>query len=412
MREWGVGSREWGKEVSSPFPPPHSPLPIPHYPLSKMHIGIDAHAIGARQGGNETYISNLIKSLAEIDGENLYTIYLADAGAAAQWRESFTTRYKNFSIRLLPPPTPLVRVPVYLTYELFRRPVDVLHVQYTAPPFCRIPVVVMIHDLAFERMPETFTRRGSFQLKLTVRWTAKKAVKVATVSEYSRQDLLDIYKLPPEKVVVTYNGVESSFTPQPLVPNEAEEVRRRFGVSRDFLLAVGSLQPRKNLVRLIRAYARLRSERQDFSPQLVIVGRKLWLAHEIFDEVIRQCWADDVILTGYVADEDLPALYRAARAFVYPSLFEGFGLPPLEAMACGTLVVTSDVSSLPEITGDAALLIDPNDERALANALIEVVNNDRLRAELREKGIAQAKKFTWRDAAEKTLRLYQEAYAI
>jgi glycosyltransferase involved in cell wall biosynthesis len=375
-----------------------------------MRIGIDAHAIGARQGGNETYIRGLIKSLAEIDGDNLYTIYLANAAAAARWREGFTNRYKNFSVRLLPPPTPLVRVPVYLTYELFRRPVDVLHVQYTAPPFCRVPVVVTIHDLAFERMPETFTRRGSFQLKLTVRRTAKKAARIATVSEYSRQDLLNIYNLPPEKVAVTYNGVESGFTPRPSTPNEAEEVRRRFGVSRDFLLAVGSLQPRKNLVRLIQAYARLRSERKDFSPQLVIVGRKLWLANEIFDEVKRQRWADDVILTGYVADEDLPALYRAARAFVYPSLFEGFGLPPLEAMACGTPVVTSDVSSLPEITGDAALLIDPNDERALANSLIEIVNNDRLREELREKGIHQAKKFTWRDAAEKTLRLYQEAY--
>jgi len=377
-----------------------------------MHIGIDAHAIGARQGGNETYIANLIKSLAEIDGDNLYTIYLANAGAAAQWRESFTSRYKNFSVRLLPPPTPLVRVPVYLTYELFRRPVDVLHVQYTAPPFCQVPVIVTIHDLAFERMPETFTRRGSFQLKLTVRRTAKKAARIATVSEYSRQDLLSIYKLTPEKVVVTYNGVEPSFAPQPSIPNEAEEVRRRFGVSRDFLLAVGSLQPRKNMVRLIRAYARLRSEREDFRPQLVIVGRKLWLASEIFDEVKRQRWADDVILTGYVADEDLPALYRAARAFVYPSLFEGFGLPPLEAMACGTPVVTSDVSSLPEVTGGAALLIDPNDERALANALIEIVSNERLRAELRERGIAQAKKFTWRDAAEKTLRLYQEACSL
>jgi glycosyltransferase involved in cell wall biosynthesis len=161
---------------------------------------------------------------------------------------------------------------------------------------------------------------------------------------------------------------------------------------------------------LIRAYARLRGEREDFSPQLVIVGRKLWLASEIFDEVKRQRWADDVILTGYVTDADLPALYRAARAFVYPSLFEGFGLPPLEAMACGTPVVTSDVSSLPEVTGDAALLIDPNDERALADALIEIVNNEGLRAGLREKGIAQAKKFTWREAAEKTLSLYREAY--
>lgn len=379
-------------------------------PATKMHIGIDAHAIGARQGGNETYIRNLIKSLAEIDGENRYTIYLANARAAGQWRDGFTNQYKNFSVRLLPPPTPLVRVPVFLAYELFRRPVDVLHVQYTAPPFCRVPVVATIHDLAFERMPETFTRRGSFQLKLTVRRTAKKAARIATVSEYSRRDLLSIYKLPPEKVVVTYNGIESHFAPQPGSPNEAEEICGRFGIARDFLLAVGSLQPRKNLVRLIRAYAKLRAEREDFTPQLVIVGRKLWLAHEIFDEVKRQRWADDVILTGYVADEDLPALYRAALAFVYPSLFEGFGLPPLEAMACGTPVVTSDVSSLPEVTGGAALMIDPNDEQALANALIEILNNERLRAELREKGIAQARKFTWRDAAEKTLRLYREAF--
>src|SRR5262245_9552943 len=140
-----------------------------------MHIGIDAHAIGARQGGNETYIRNLIKSLAEIDGDNLYTIYLASASAAAQWRDGFTNQHKNFTVRLLPPPTPLVRVPVYLTYELFRRPVDVLHVQYTAPPFCRVPVVVTIHDLAFERMPEAFTRRGRFELKLIIGRSREKA---------------------------------------------------------------------------------------------------------------------------------------------------------------------------------------------------------------------------------------------
>jgi glycosyltransferase involved in cell wall biosynthesis len=375
-----------------------------------MHIGIDAHAIGAQQGGNETYIRNLIKSLAEVDGENRYTIYLANARAAALWRDGFANQFKNFSVRLLPPPTPLVRVPVFLAYELFRRPVDVLHVQYTAPPFCRVPVVVTIHDLAFEHLPETFTRRGSFQLKLTVRRTAKKAARIATVSEYSRQDLLRTYHLPPEKVTVTYNGIEPHFTPQPKSPGESGEIRQRFGIARDFLLAVGSLQPRKNLVRLIRAYAKLRNENENFTRQLVIVGRKLWLADEIFAEVKKQQWADDVILTGYVADEDLPALYRSASAFVYPSLFEGFGLPPLEAMACGAPVVTSDTSSLPEVAGDAALLIDPRDEQSLVNALIEVVNNEPLRARLREKGIAQAGKFTWREAAEKTLRLYRESF--
>lgn len=374
-----------------------------------MHIGIDAHAIGAQQGGNETYIRNLIRALAEVDNLNRYTIYLAKAAAAAEWRDGFARQFSNFEIRLLPEPTPLVRVPLALAFELRRRPVDVLHVQYTAPPFCPAPVVATIHDLAFEHLPETFTRRGSLQLKLTVRRTARQAARIATVSEYSRQDLLRTYKLAPEKVAVTYNGIESHFTPQPTSPNEVDEVRQRFGIKREFLLAVGSLQPRKNLIRLIRAYAKLRGENSAFAPQLVIVGRKLWLADEIFAEVRRQRWADDVILTGYATDEDLPKLYRAATAFAYPSLFEGFGLPPVEAMACGTPVITSNNSSLPEVVGAAALLIDACDERALSDALLRIVNDQPLRARLREQGIEQAQKFTWREAAEKTLQLYREA---
>ena len=374
-----------------------------------MHIGIDAHAIGARQGGNETYIRGLIEALAEIDGENRYTIYLANRAAAEEWRDRLASRHPNFGVRLLPPPTPLVRVPLFLAWELRRRPVDVLHVQYTAPPFCRIPVIATIHDLAFEHLPETFTRRGSFQLKLTVRRTARRAARIATVSEYSRQDLLRTYHLPPEKVAVTYNGIDARFTPQPATLSEPREIRLRFGIARDYLLAVGSLQPRKNLVRLIRAYADLRSRHASFQHQLVIVGRKLWLADEIFDEVKRQPWADDLILTDYVEDRALAALYRSAAAFVYPSLFEGFGLPPLEAMACGVPVITSNTSSLPEVTGDAALLIDPLREEELAEALLRIVGDDSLRARLREAGIAQAEKFTWREAAEITLRLYREA---
>lgn len=375
-----------------------------------MHIGIDAHAIGAQQGGNETYIRNLIRALAALDADNRYTIYLANAQAAAEWQNGFVVQHPNFSVRLLPPPTPLVRVPVFLTYELRRRPVDVLHVQYTAPPFCPAPVVATIHDLAFEHLPETFTRRGSLQLKLTVRRTARRAARIATVSEYSRQDLLRTYRLAPEKVVTTYNGIEPHFTTQPRAADEAAQVRRRFGIAREFLLAVGSLQPRKNLERLIRTYARLRREQPDFAPQLVIVGRKLWLAESIFAEVSRQPWASDVILTGYVSDDDLPALYRTASAFVYPSLFEGFGLPPLEAMACGTPVITSNISSLPEVAGSAALLIDPLNEQELAAALQRILNDQPLRARLRAEGVRQAAKFTWRDAAEKTLQLYRESY--
>jgi glycosyltransferase involved in cell wall biosynthesis len=164
-------------------------------------------------------------------------------------------------------------------------------------------------------------------------------------------------------------------------------------------------------VRLIRAYSKLRSESDDFTHQLVIVGRKLWLADEIFTEVSRQKWSKDVILTDYVKDEDLPALYRAADIFVYPSLFEGFGLPPLEAMACGTPVITSNTSSLPEVVGDAAVLIDPYDHQDLVGALLKVVRDTPLRARMRDMGIEQAKKFTWHAAAEKTLELYRESFS-
>jgi glycosyltransferase involved in cell wall biosynthesis len=373
-----------------------------------MHIGIDAHAIGARQGGNETYIKNLIAAIAELDGENRYTLFLANARAARDWHG----RYSNFAVRLLPPPTPIVRVPVALAFELRRHPVDVLHVQYTAPPFCPAPVIATIHDLAFEHLPETFTRRGQMQLRLTVRRTARRAARIITVSEFSRQDIINTYRLPPEKIIVTHNGVEPRFTPHPASNNEAADVRRRFSIERNYLLAVGSLQPRKNLARLVRAYAKLRAECADFAHQLVIAGRKLWLSGEVFAEIERQRCVSDVIVTDYVADAELPALYRHATALVYPSLFEGFGLPPLEAMACGTPVVTSKTSSLPEIVGEAALMIDPYDEAALQRAMLEISSDEPLRARLREAGFEQARRFTWRAAAEETLALYKEVMSF
>ncbi len=368
-----------------------------------MHIGIDAHAIGAQQGGNETYIRNLIVALAELDQENQYTLYFSVAQAAAAWRN----RYANFSVRLLPPPTPLVRVPLALALELRRRPVDVLHVQYTAPPFCPVPVVTTIHDLAFEHLPETFTRRGKAQLRLTVRRTARQAAQILTVSEFSRQDIINTYRLPPERITVTHNGCEAQFTPQPSSDREAEMTRQKFGIARDYLLAVGSVQPRKNLVRLLRAYAMLRAQQPSFQLQLVIVGRQLWLYKEVLREIKQQNFATDVIVTGYASDEDLPALYRSAVALVYPSLFEGFGLPPLEAMACGTPVITSNCSSLPEVVGDAALLVNPYEAADITQTIWRLAQDVALRAQLREAGIEQARQFTWRAAAEKTLAVYQ-----
>jgi glycosyltransferase involved in cell wall biosynthesis len=204
------------------------------------------------------------------------------------------------------------------------------------------------------------------------------------------------------------------FSPHTAVGDEALRIREQFGIKRDFILAVGSLQPRKNLVRLLRAYTRLRSSFGEsvpqLVPQLVIVGRRLWLYNEIFSEISRQSWMNDVIVTDYVSDETLPALYRAAKVFAYPSLFEGFGLPPLEAMACGTPVVTSSTSSLPEVVGDAGLLVDPYDEEALANAMMTLLCDQELRRRLIAAGVARAREFTWEAAARKTLKLYEDSY--
>ena len=378
--------------------------------MRNLHIGIDAHAIGARQGGNETYIRQLILALAELDQENRYSIYLAEREAVEEWRSLFARAYPNFSVRRLPRPTPIVRAPVALAVELRRRPVDLLHVQYTAPPFCPVPVVATIHDLAFEHHPETFTRRGSWQMKLTVRRTARRAARVATVSEFSREDLLRTYRLSPERVVVTYNGVEPRFQPIPEDRREAASVRDRWGIAGPYILALGSLQPRKNLPRLIRAYGALRRRHPQISHQLVIAGRDLWLTGEIHRQVAEEPWAREIVRTGYVPDEALPALYRNADLLVYPSFFEGFGLPPIEAMACGVPVVTSHVGSLPEVCGEAAAWIDPFDEDSIERVMLEVLTNPDRQASMRAAGLEQARRFDWQQTARRTLALYREAF--
>lgn len=379
-----------------------------------LHIGIDAHAIGARQGGNETYIRELILALTRLDQRNRYTIYLANRASAAEWRERFARTAPNFGVRLLPPPTPIVRAPLALAYELRRRPVDLLHVQYTAPPFCPVPVVATVHDLAFEHYPETFTRRGSWQLRLTVRYTARRAACLLTVSEFSRADLHRTYGIPEERIVVTWNGIDPRFSPVGSDTEDEPQLRlaQAYGLRAGYLLALGSLQPRKNIPRLIRAYVDLRRNRPDLTPQLVIAGRELWLTSAIFQEIERELaglpWRDDIVFTGYVPDADLPALYRGARMLIYPSIFEGFGLPPVEAMACGTPVVTSQAGSLPEVCGPAARYVDPWSVESIRDGILDLLTDQQLTGQLIARGLEQARRFDWQQTAARTLKVYEQ----
>lgn len=370
-----------------------------------MHIAIDAHSVGTGLAGNETYAANLIEALADVDCVNRYTLYVTKREAV----ERYAGRWPHVGVKLTLPHAPLVRVPFTLVAELRRRPVDLLHVQYTAPPFAPCPVVATIHDISFEHLPETFKRRSRAQLRLTVRRTARRAAHVITPSEYTRRDIINAYGLDPARVSVIPLAAASHFAP---IENEEEigRVRQLYGIERKYILAVGSIQPRKNLARLIRAYAGLRRERPQVKlPQLVLVGKRAWLYGETLRAIEKEGVADCTRVTGYVSGEHLPALYSGATCFVYPSFFEGFGLPPLEAMGCGVPVITGDQTSLPEVVGDAGMTVDPFDEGALGAALARLVDDRDLRSELRAKGLKRAAMFSWRRAAQQTLKVYEQA---
>ena len=393
-KDEGAGPKAEVKAADSSLIAHHSSLPL--------HIGIDAHSVGAGLAGNESYITNLIEALAEIDEVNRYTLYITKR----EGKERFHNRWPNVRVQMTLPHTPLVRIPLTLTNELRRRPVDLLHVQYTAPPFAPCPVITTIHDLSFEHLPQTFKRRSRMQLRLTVRRTARASAHVLVPSVYTRRDILKTYGLMPERVSVTPLAAPAHFAPV----EDEREVRRvcqRYQLEGDYILAVGSIQPRKNLALLLAAYADLRrSSPQANLPKLALVGKLAWLYDETLRAIEEYGLGDLTVLTGYVAESDLPALYTGALCFVYPSYFEGFGLPPLEAMQCGAPVIAGNRTSLPEVVQDAGLLVDPFDKDALTEALGRMIRDANLRARLRVKGLEQARRFSWRETARLTLQAY------
>ncbi|PWT95434.1 MAG: glycosyltransferase family 1 protein [Blastocatellia bacterium] len=369
-----------------------------------MRIAIDAHSVGTKLGGNETYASNLVEALAQIDNSNEYTLYVTTEEAY----DRFTNRWTNFKVRSTRPHTPLIRIPLTLSAELRKNPVDVLHVQFTAPPFCPCPVIVSIHDLSFEHLPHTFNRRSRTQLRLTVRRSARRAARILSLSEHTRRDIAETYRIDPAQITAIPPAAPSHYGPV-VDEKELQRVRHTYGIEGEYVLSVGSIQPRKNLARLVRSYASLLAKYPGGRfPKLVLVGKCAWLYDETFRTLQETGINDSVILTGYVPESDLPALYSGCSAFVYPSFFEGFGLPPLEAMKCGAPVIVGNMTSLPEVVGDAALQVDPFDEKEIASAVEQIVNDQGLRDKLRVKGWARAEMFDWRETARRTLQVYEE----
>jgi glycosyltransferase involved in cell wall biosynthesis len=373
-----------------------------------VRVCLDVSAAAQRRGGIGRYAERLAEALAAAPGVDLALLYHGRRGT-------------DLPPTLAPVPARHVRlgskpwraslaVASLLGLPLDRAvgPCDVFHAtDHVLPPLHRIPAVFTVHDLAFLIHPETHLRSNRAYLAAMMPRYVHAASLVIADSDSTRRDVLARYAVAPDKVRVVPLGVEPTFAP--LEPDQARRlVAERHGLAEAYLLFVGTLEPRKNLRALVEAYAELRRRRADL-PLLAIAGAEGWWYDDLYRLVQRAGLAHRVRFLGRVADAELPALYSAATVFVYPSLYEGFGLPPLEALACGAPVVCADRSSLPEVVGDAALLVAPTDVRALAGALERLLDDEPLRRELRARGLARAARFTWARTAAETLQVYREA---
>ena len=366
-----------------------------------MNIGIDVHAAEADGSGNCTYIRRTLKALFALDPPHDFILYATDKHHPFYGE---IPRRPNIRLREIPVSQALIRIPVFLARATVRDKLDVLHVQYIAPPFHRGKLVATIHDLAFLHVPETFSKFFVRRSKVFVRRTARKAARVITGSRYSHDDIVGAYGLDPRKIEIIPYGVSPEFSHGDGGRDDAVIAAR--GLHPPYVLCVGRLNPRKNLISLARAFERMKGG-AGLPHQLVIVGKEDFETTQTLAAIqnIRR----DIVLTGYVPDAELPALYRKADIFIYPSLFEGGGLPLLEAMAAGVPSIASNATSLPEIIGDAGILVDPLSEDDIGRALIRMATDPALREECRKKGRSRAGLFSWDSAARKTLQVYEAA---
>jgi glycosyltransferase involved in cell wall biosynthesis len=364
-----------------------------------MHFAVDAHAIGRRLTGNEVYVRNLLEEFSSIDSEARFTAYYSVPEATERIPRRFTRRQVAAN--------PFLRLGWDLRGKLKEDRPDVVHVQYTAPVACPAPVVVSVHDVSYLEHPEYFPAARATQLRLTVARTVRRAARVLSPSEYSRQRILHHYRLPEERVVTIPNGVSHAF--RPVHRGQAiERTRQRFHLQGPFLLSVGDIQPRKNHIGLLGAYRELLRSMPGLRHELVLAGKETWFGEDVRRAVRERGLDGRVRFLGFVSDDELIDLYNAADLFVFPSLYEGFGLPILEAMACGRAVACSNTTAMPEVANATALLFDPHSVDEMTRAIRDLLVDPELRARMERLSLQRAAQFSWAKAAERTLDLYYE----
>lgn len=358
-----------------------------------MHVVINGSEIGRRRGGNETYMRGLLQGLVGLPDRPRVTALVCEWGSPLRV-PSAINRWDLGTYRLLP---------FWLWQQarvLRQLQADWYVSNYYLPPFLPCRGAVVVHDVSFRVLPEFYPVHIAGYMRYLVGWSVRRADVVITVSEFSRQELMRCYDLPAEKIAVVPNGIADRFRPvveEAAVKRDRETVKA-YGVSPPYIFALGNIHPRKNLSRLLQAYMQLGEVMRERS-DMVWGGLERWDAHELVERA-RQA---GVVMTGFIASEDLPAFYRQAEMLVYPSLYEGFGLPPVEAMACGTPVVTSNTTALPEAVGDAAVKVDPTSVDALADAMQRLLLDEDLRRTLIAKGLDHVQPLTWRASAKRLM---------
>lgn len=372
-----------------------------------MKIAIDGRML--HYSGIGRYIRNLAENISEIDRKNTYCVLLNSddyAGLTPARRDGRSNlEYRAASYYV---PVYSMREHWLLPFEIRRLESDIVHYpSFNTPLFWGGRFVVTIHDLIYYLYPGLCPGRFKhYYAKAVFRAVSGKAERIIAVSAHTKNDIVRHLGVDPRKVEVIYNGVDGIYAPEK-DERKMKAVMEKYGIKGEYVLYVGSHGENKNLLRLVEAYAMMKARG---SCRLVIGGKIDPRRRKLYEAPGRLGVADSVTFAGHIPDEDLPALYSMASIFVFPSLYEGFGFPPLEAMACGAPVVCSNSSSLPEVTGDAALMFDPLDTGDMARKMDEALSNTGLRSELKEKGFRRAAAFSWREAAVKTLKVYEEVY--
>ena len=382
--------------------------------MRARRIGIDVTSALTQGGGIGRYTRELVHALAAINSVD--DLHLSSARIPDQLLLPYSLpEANNITYHALPISERWLyriwyRLRLPVPVQWFTGPLDLFHSpDFVLPPTKgNIPTLLTVHDLSFLHYPETFPTNLIDYLNRVVPWSVNRATHILADSMATREDLLSLWMVPPEKVTVLYSGVNEQFKPVE-DSKKITAVRQKYGLDdRPYVLAVGTVQPRKNYQMLIRAFQPVA---ESLPHNLAFAGGRGWLDEQMKEEVVRQGLKERVQFTGFVADEDLPALYSGASLLVFPSLYEGFGLPVLEAMACGLPCIISDASSLPEVGGNAAVQLPPENETVWTETLIELLTDEDKQVQMGEAGIVQARSFSWNKAARELMHIYNALLA-